>query len=248
MLLIQRCSEKYMKKLFGKTEMEDALKKLDKLTQEEARMAAAENLRLTHTVDKKVEGVADTLVAIDNRMAGVDDRVAGVDDRVAGVNDQVAGVDERVAAVDERVAGVDDRVQQSASVVDEIKRLSSLNFISADYRALPNLSGNQFRESIHKWLSPPDPSTNHNIACGTHHKKTATWFFEGSIFQDWKSSGSLLWIHGKRLLYPLSNLTPSDCVSYYSWLWQKRYLVRGFKLFLSDVSEISCQLHGDPRY
>ena len=71
-----------MKKLLGKTEMEDALKKLDNLTQEEARMAAAENLKLTHTVDKKVEGVVDTLVAIDNRVAGVDDRVAGVDERV----------------------------------------------------------------------------------------------------------------------------------------------------------------------
>ncbi|KAF8493674.1 ankyrin repeat-containing domain protein [Russula emetica] len=46
---------------------------------------------------------------------------------------------------------------------------------------------NQLRESIHKWLSPPDPSSNHNIACGTHHKKAATWFFEGNIYQEWKS-------------------------------------------------------------
>ena len=30
--------------------MEDALKRLDKLTQEEARMAAAENLRLSHII------------------------------------------------------------------------------------------------------------------------------------------------------------------------------------------------------
>ena len=43
-----------MKKLIGKTEMEDALKRLDKLTQDEARMAAAENLKLTHVVDNKV--------------------------------------------------------------------------------------------------------------------------------------------------------------------------------------------------
>ena len=39
--------EKYLKKLVGKKEMEDALRRLDKLTQEEARMAAAENLKLT---------------------------------------------------------------------------------------------------------------------------------------------------------------------------------------------------------
>ena len=39
-----------MKKLIGKKEMEDALKRLDKLTQDEARMAAAEILKLTHIV------------------------------------------------------------------------------------------------------------------------------------------------------------------------------------------------------
>jgi hypothetical protein len=93
-----------------------------------------------------------------------------------------------------------------ANDVDEVKRLSS-NLISADYGALHILSGNQLRESTHKWLSPPDPSTNHNIACDTHHKKTATWFFEGSIYQEWKSTGSLLWVHGKRLFHLVSNLT-----------------------------------------
>ncbi|KAN0127958.1 hypothetical protein V8E53_014212 [Lactarius tabidus] len=45
---------KLMKKLMGKKEMEDALKRLDKLTQDEARMAAAEILKLTHIVDNKV--------------------------------------------------------------------------------------------------------------------------------------------------------------------------------------------------
>jgi hypothetical protein len=37
---------KYGKRLIGRTDMEDALKKLDKLTQEEARMVTA---RATHT-------------------------------------------------------------------------------------------------------------------------------------------------------------------------------------------------------
>ena len=51
------------------------------------------------------------------------------------------------------------------------------------------------------WLSPPDPSTNQNIACSAQHEGTATWFFKGSIFMEWKSksSTSLLWIHGKRV-------------------------------------------------
>jgi archaellum component FlaC len=138
-LLTEGCSEKYLKKLIGRTDIEDGLKRLDKLTQEESRMAAAENLKVTHAVDDRVKGVADTVADINNRVAGVDDRVAGVNDRVAGVDERVLGVDERVlgvgdqvAGVGDQVAGVDDRVQRAANDVDEIKRWSSLNHISAD--------------------------------------------------------------------------------------------------------------------
>ena len=115
-LLTKQCSEKYGKKLIGKTDMEDALKRLDKLTQEEARMAAAQNLKATHTVDERVREVANTVVTIDNRVAGVDNRVAGVGDRVARathvIDDRVRGVWEQVLAVDDRVASVDDKVAE----------------------------------------------------------------------------------------------------------------------------------------
>src|SRR6266576_3221003 len=190
--LTERRSEKYAKKLIGRTEMEDALKRLDKLTQEEARMAAAQNLKVTHTVDERVKGVVDTVEAIDNKVADVDDRVA---------------------SVKAKVVTIDDRVKEIAGLLS--------NLTSADYVVLLILSGNQLRESAHKWLSPPDPSTNHNIACGTHHKKTATWFFQGRIYQEWKATGSLLWIHGKRSSVPLSKPTPSDTILSYSWLGQK---------------------------
>jgi hypothetical protein len=86
----------------------------------------------------------------------------------------------------------------------------------------------QLRESIHKWLSPPNPSTNHNIACGTHHKKAATWFFQGSIFREWKSTSSLLWIHGKRAPSPTSHRIHSDEILNCSWLRQEYSLVSGY--------------------
>jgi archaellum component FlaC len=104
-------SEKYLKKLIGKTDIEDALKRLDKLTNEEVRMVTAQVLEATHTVDDKVGRVEDKVLDVDNKVASVDDRVAGVDDRVARVDDRVAGVDDRVARVDERVTGVDDYVK-----------------------------------------------------------------------------------------------------------------------------------------
>jgi hypothetical protein len=62
------------------------------------------------------------------------------------------------------------------------------------------ITGKQMRQDLHSWLSPPDSSTNHNIACNAHHDGTATWFFKGSMFEEWRSTPSLLWIHGKRKL------------------------------------------------
>ena len=102
---------------------------------------------------------------------------------------------------------------QTAIDVDQAKRLSS-SLVWADHGVLRILPEKQLRESVHKWLSPPDPSTNHNIACDTHHKKTASWFFQGSIFQEWKSTGALLWIHGKRSPHPLFNSAPSNSILY----------------------------------
>ena len=114
-----------MKRLIGRTDMEDAMKRLDKLTQEEVRMAVAENLKATHAVDERLRGVARTVGAIDNKVVGVDDNVAIVKDNVATVKDNVAivkdsvvGVNDRVAAVDDRVAGVDNKM---ASVDDRLK-------------------------------------------------------------------------------------------------------------------------------
>ena len=56
--------------------MEDALKRLDKLTHEEARMAIAENLKATHNVDDRVMGAVDKIVDVGDAVRGVDTRVA----------------------------------------------------------------------------------------------------------------------------------------------------------------------------
>jgi hypothetical protein len=60
-------------------------------------------------------------------------------------------------------------------------------------------TGNQLRDSLLRWLSPSDPSINHNVASKAHHNGTAKWFFQDEIFNQWKSTGSFLWIHGKRM-------------------------------------------------
>ncbi|KAF8464790.1 hypothetical protein DFH94DRAFT_686515 [Russula ochroleuca] len=56
--------KKFGKKLIGKTDLEDALKRLDKLTQDEARMATAEVLRATHAIN-------DIVASVDNKVTEV---------------------------------------------------------------------------------------------------------------------------------------------------------------------------------
>ena len=66
--------------------MEDALKRLDKLTHEEARMAIAQNLKATHVVDDRVKDVVDKVLVVGDAVRGVDARVAdGVKAIIDGV-------------------------------------------------------------------------------------------------------------------------------------------------------------------
>ncbi|KAH9073563.1 hypothetical protein EDB83DRAFT_82596 [Lactarius deliciosus] len=86
-------TKKYLKKLAGRTELEDALKRLDKLTQEEARMAAAQLLKIAHNVENKVTQVIDD------------------------------GKEARVMAMEARATAMDSKaiLQQAASSVDDVK-------------------------------------------------------------------------------------------------------------------------------
>jgi hypothetical protein len=118
----------------GKNNIEDALKRLDRLTQEEAQMASAQLLQITNAIDERVVGVAD------------------------GVN--------------------------------RIERSWFPNRIHAGHTGSIILTGDQLQQNLRRWLSPQDPSTNHNIACNAHHKGTATWFFEGRTYKEWKSTSS----------------------------------------------------------
>src|SRR6266478_6318939 len=108
---------KYLKKLFGNTnntsEIEEALKRLDRLTQEEVQMAAAQVLKATHAVDDtgRVRGVADIVVDVDNRVADIGDQVQDVGDQVQGVGDQVQDVGDQVHGVSDHVQGVSNQIQ-----------------------------------------------------------------------------------------------------------------------------------------
>jgi hypothetical protein len=64
-------TEKYLKKLAGRNDVEDAFRRLEKVTPEEALMAAAETMTMTRDID-------DTVKDMDQRLDGVDGKVSSV--------------------------------------------------------------------------------------------------------------------------------------------------------------------------
>jgi hypothetical protein len=98
--------------------------------------------------------------------------------------------------------------ERSANIANEEMRSYS-DFNAVDSWGLFILTENLLRVNSKKWLSSPDPSTNHNIARKAHHKGTASWFFQNRIYEQWKSSPSFIWIHGKRTFLPIRFLEPN---------------------------------------
>jgi len=67
--------------------MEDALKRLGNLTQEEARVAIAQNLKATHAVDDRGRVVIERVLDVDGRVVSVGDEVKAVKDKISVVID-----------------------------------------------------------------------------------------------------------------------------------------------------------------
>ena len=96
----------------------------------------------------------------------------------------------------------------------------------ADSQISDAISGTRLRQRLRQWQPPSDPSTNHNIAYSLQHVGTAEWFCDGNIFfEEWKMTGSLLWIHGKRALFLHIMAPVTDGPRLRSWLWKDRFMV-----------------------
>jgi hypothetical protein len=100
MLSTYSSSEKFLKKVIGRKDIEDALQRLEKVTVEEARMATAEALKAVHGVGNqvgdKVHGVHDTLKVVEDKMKGVEGMLQGVGDMLQGVDDRVKDIGNKV--------------------------------------------------------------------------------------------------------------------------------------------------------
>jgi len=137
-------------------------------------------------------------------MTGIDERVKEVGGDVQGVSKKVQDVDDRVQGVDKNASMMRSRVSMANWAILIVRHLLIFLLFHSEFSDL--FAGNLFRDNLLRWLSPSDPSTNHNIASKAHHHGTAQWFFQGSIFNEWKSAGSFLWVHGKRVFLLVLNL------------------------------------------
>ena len=145
------------KGLIGNTDVEDVLERLDKLTQEEARMASAELLRVTHDVEGRV-------ICADEAVQGVDKGVRDVGDKVEGVQHKVQDVDKRVQDIRDAVmrfkmsvteCNAFERRFKVLTTVDQLDRESSQRYDCARFPALTIISQGTTSENAFKLGSLP---------------------------------------------------------------------------------------------
>ncbi|KAI9431375.1 hypothetical protein H4582DRAFT_1243655 [Lactarius indigo] len=109
-------AKRYLKKLIGRRDVEDALGRLDRLTQQEAQMAVVQVLKIAHHVKDGVETVG-------GQVQGVDDKVKDVGDQVQVVGDKVNLAVEDGKVVKVTTMETQALLQQAANNIDEEKSL-----------------------------------------------------------------------------------------------------------------------------
>ncbi|EGU88526.1 hypothetical protein FOXB_00956, partial [Fusarium oxysporum f. sp. conglutinans Fo5176] len=63
--------------------------------------------------------------------------------------------------------------------------------------AVMSMASDHHFAKIERWLSPPDYSTNANLARERRHPGTGTWLLNSPVFQEWKlGSRQHLWLYG----------------------------------------------------
>jgi hypothetical protein len=135
-------------------------------------------------------------------------------------------------------------MHQVASDLNKTKREPFFDVVVAEWDNRDCPTGDSLQKDIFGWLSPPDPWKNHYAACESRHRGTAEWFLHGNTFPEWRTSevpGSLLWVHGKRVLIP--SFCGSTETKFFFWFrsgcWKKRLLVREIFIFPSREN-LSC--------
>ncbi|KAF4631092.1 hypothetical protein G7Y89_g7033 [Cudoniella acicularis] len=88
-----------------------------------------------------------------------------------------------------------DHIGLARAIKDDVARLN--NSIAELQVGQKEFLVDERRQKIHQWLSPLDPSSNHNAACKKRQPTTGAWFVGSDQYEKWKTtSNSFLWLHG----------------------------------------------------
>jgi len=111
--------------LTGNSDIKDSLKRLDELTQEEARMARAELLKVTHSVDEKIADV-------DKEVKGVGKTVKGIKGEVQNTRSDVQDVGSKVGVVEESMQVVQDDMKDVGSTMRIV--CGDIKYVFSEFR------------------------------------------------------------------------------------------------------------------
>ena len=133
-------AEKILKKLAGRTDVEDAVLQLDTLTKEESLMAVVRNLEVTHRVDGNVEATKVLTEDIDDNVKATKALAEDVSDNVNATKALAEDIGDNVKVIDYDLRTTKDGTQRLLSifvhthfplyakiVTDEVKRSSLPN-------------------------------------------------------------------------------------------------------------------------
>ena len=106
------------------------------------------------------------------------------------------------------------------------------------------------QNKIDRWLSPPDPSTNHNKALQQRHEGSGLWFLQSHAFAKWRRQrNSFLWLNGipgcgktilsSAVIKELNNTLPSEPLLYFYFTFNDT----GKQSLESMVRSLICQLY-----
>ena len=103
-------TEKFLKKLAGKTDVEDALRRLDRLTNEENLLVAARTLGIVVRVDDNVTTINEVIQGVDGNVRATKELTHHMDQNIMTIKEAVCDVGVDVKSTKDLIHRVDDNV------------------------------------------------------------------------------------------------------------------------------------------
>jgi len=184
-------TEKILRRLVGRTEVEDALERLDTLTKEEISMTVARNLEVTDRIDGNAMAIKDVVLNVDGNVNATKELAQDVDSNVKVITEVIRDVEgnvEETRALTENV-GKDVKVIQGvvSSIDHNVKAtkngmqyfLSIFMHVPTFFFSLPE----SVADEVKRLLLPHIPILSINADTPSQGTNCKTSFENGSLLQ-----------------------------------------------------------------